>query len=141
MSAHGAEYKLTDAGAFAGQLGLRGLAECDAFWEKQLYGTRLYYGEGIMDYLHRDVLRTVLTILDKPNAKVMSHAVDMAKEIIALKQRNRELLAALEIVLIGLQTGKVKSAPIMPAFDEHAESVHPISLESFVGATIAKSQS
>src|SRR5690625_2637624 len=59
-----AESKLADAGVFTGHHGLRGLADADLFWEKQPYGTRLYYGDGGMDYLHRGVLQKAVEILD-----------------------------------------------------------------------------
>ena len=63
-----AEQKLADAGVFAGAHGLRGFADADEFWEKQDYGTRLYYGPGNLDYIHRDVLRAALRLLDQPSA-------------------------------------------------------------------------
>src|SRR5690606_15878201 len=59
-----AEAKLANAGVFKGHHGLRGLAEADAFWDRQMYGTRLYYGDGGMDYLHRSVLRAAVELLD-----------------------------------------------------------------------------
>ncbi len=46
-----------EEGVFKGAAGLAGLLNADEFWEQQPYGTRLYYGVGIADYLHRDVLR------------------------------------------------------------------------------------
>ena len=60
-----AEDKLVEAGVFLCEHGLRGLAECDEFWDKQPYGTRLYYADGNFDYLHRSILRTAISILDK----------------------------------------------------------------------------
>lgn len=54
---------LAAAGVFKGHQGLVGLLNADEFWEKQPYGTRLYYGDGIADYLHRDVLRAAVKIL------------------------------------------------------------------------------
>tara|TARA_R100000687_G_C6452865_1_gene166176 strand:+ start:5304 stop:5825 length:522 start_codon:yes stop_codon:yes gene_type:complete len=62
-----AEEKLASAGVFKGSAGLRGLVESQEFWDKQPYGTRLYYGDGIADYLHRDVLRSALSLLDAPH--------------------------------------------------------------------------
>lgn len=59
-----AETALTAAGVFKGAHGLRGLAESQAFWDGQPYNTRLYYGDGGGDYLHRDVLRAVVRLLD-----------------------------------------------------------------------------
>lgn len=51
-------------GVFKGAHGLRGLAECEAFWRDMPYETRLEYGPGIADYLHRDVLRAAVNALD-----------------------------------------------------------------------------
>lgn len=81
------EQKLTDAGAFAGQLGLRGLAECDKFWERQPYGKRLYYGPEAMDYLHRDVLRTVMKLLDKPALTSRAAVLEEAAKICEVEAR------------------------------------------------------
>jgi hypothetical protein len=58
---------LTANGVFAGQDGLEGLANASSFWETQPYGTRLYYGDGIMDYLHRDVLKSAIRLLVRCN--------------------------------------------------------------------------
>lgn len=65
-----AEHLLDDAGVFWGHEGLRGLAESDEFWNKQTYGTRLYYGDGIADYLHRDVLRAAVRSMDALAARL-----------------------------------------------------------------------
>jgi hypothetical protein len=46
-----------------GYHGLKELLDVDDFWHKQLYGTRLYYGNGVADYLHRDVLRAAVHAL------------------------------------------------------------------------------
>jgi hypothetical protein len=54
---------LAAAGVFKGHQGLVGLLKADEFWEQQPYGTRLYYGDGITDYLHRDVLRAAVKLL------------------------------------------------------------------------------
>ena len=59
-----AEQKLANQGVFKGHEGLRGLAEADEFWKQQPYGTRLYYGPGVTQYLHRSVLRAAITALD-----------------------------------------------------------------------------
>lgn len=59
-----AEDQLTTQGVFKGAHGLRGLLEADVFWERQMYGTRLYYGPGIADYLHRGVLGAAVEALD-----------------------------------------------------------------------------
>ncbi len=57
------EDKLTAQGVFKGAHGLEGLADCDAFWEAQPYGTRLYYGDGGAEYLHRGVLKAAIAAL------------------------------------------------------------------------------
>lgn len=54
---------LAVAGVFKGHQGLVGMLNADEFWERQPYGTRLYYGDGITDYLHRDVLRAAVKLL------------------------------------------------------------------------------
>ena len=60
-----AQRKLAEAGVFKGAGGLEGLLNAREFWEQQPYGTRLYYGEGGLDYLHRDVLRAAVEILNR----------------------------------------------------------------------------
>jgi len=61
------QYDLSDvlaaAGVFKGHQGLVGLLNADEFWEQRPYGTRLYYGDGIADYLHRNVLRANVKLL------------------------------------------------------------------------------
>jgi hypothetical protein len=61
---------LTNNGAFKGAHGIEGLLSADAFWEQQPYGTRLYYGDGIADYLHRGVLRSAATLLQQQEAEL-----------------------------------------------------------------------
>jgi hypothetical protein len=61
---------LTNNGVFKGSHGIEGLLSADAFWEQQPYGTRLYYGDGIADYLHRGVLRSVVTLLQQQEAEL-----------------------------------------------------------------------
>lgn len=63
MSTITAEHSLANAGVYKGAPGLRGLAEAQEFWDQQPYGTRLYYGPGIADYLHRDVLQAAVQLL------------------------------------------------------------------------------
>ena len=55
--------ELEQSGVFKGADGLSKLADADAFWEGQPYGTRLYFGDGVSEYLHRDVLRAALRSL------------------------------------------------------------------------------
>lgn len=59
-----AEHLLAASGVFKGHEGLRGLANAASFWVDHPYGTRLYYGDGGMDYLHRDVLMSAVRVLD-----------------------------------------------------------------------------
>lgn len=56
---------LTKHGVFKGAHGLEGLAKASDFWDGQPYGTRLYYGDGGLDYLHIGVLRTAIEALVK----------------------------------------------------------------------------
>ncbi len=63
-----AQPKAWDADIFKGAEGLAKLAECQEFWDQQPYGTRLYFGTGISDYLHRDVLRAAVAFLNPPKA-------------------------------------------------------------------------
>ena len=60
-----AEHLLADEGVFKGHEGLRRLSEAADFWQQQPYGTRLYFGHGGLDYLHRSVLEAALSALDK----------------------------------------------------------------------------
>ena len=61
---------LRSHGVFKGEHGLTGLAECAAFWEGMPYETRLEYGPGIMDYLHRSVLcAAIKAIAEIPELK------------------------------------------------------------------------
>ena len=62
-----AEQKLAQQGVFKGHEGLRGLAEASEFWAEQPYGTRLYYGPGGLQYLHRSVLQAAVEALDAPS--------------------------------------------------------------------------
>ena len=71
--------RLSQAGVFKGLEGLRGLLCSDSFWENQPYGTRLYYGDGVADYLHRDVLRAAVQILET-NAELMHRLPSAAAE-------------------------------------------------------------
>lgn len=50
-------------GVFKGAHGLQGFLNEKAFWERQPYGSRFYYGDNDMDYLHVDVLRAAIEIL------------------------------------------------------------------------------
>jgi hypothetical protein len=61
-----AEEVLAQQGVFKGADGLRALAESEYFWDEQPYSTRLYFGPGAADYLHRDVLRAAVAALSNP---------------------------------------------------------------------------
>ena len=54
-----------DHGVFKGADGLRKLVDSQPFWDEQSYGTRLYFGPNITDYLHRDVLRAAVEHLER----------------------------------------------------------------------------
>lgn len=70
-----AEAKLVADGVFKGEKGLRGLLDSESFWEQQPYGTRIYYGEGVADYLHRDILRVAVRLLDEKPLRAAPVAV------------------------------------------------------------------
>lgn len=55
--------KLAVEGVFKGFHGLEGLYNAQSFWDDQSYGTRLYYGPGGLDYLHRSVLGAAIKAL------------------------------------------------------------------------------
>lgn len=78
---------LVSQGVFKGAHGLEGLAQASEFWEQQPYGTRLYYGAGIADYLHRGVLETAVRALTEiPGLRAEADKVDVLR-------RNRDRLA------------------------------------------------
>lgn len=54
---------LQDHGVFKGAHGLEGFLNAKDFWDRQPYGSRLYYGNNATDYLHVDILRAVIEIL------------------------------------------------------------------------------
>lgn len=87
-----AEHLLADAGVFKGHDGLRGLAESTAFWERQEYGTRLYYGDGATDYLHRGVLWCAVNALDT----AASDIDDLRRQLAQRDARIAELEAKLQ---------------------------------------------
>lgn len=61
------ERKLAQTGVFKGMHGLEGLLNATEFWDRQPYGTRLYYGDGATEYLHRHVLEAAIKILSQPS--------------------------------------------------------------------------
>lgn len=61
---------LSNAGVFKGAHGLEGLANSQEFWDDKPYGKRLYYGQGGMDYLHRDVLQSAVKTLTTQSARI-----------------------------------------------------------------------
>lgn len=76
--------KLAGAGVFKGFDGLEGLLNAQDFWDEQSYGTRLYYGAGITEYLHRDVLRAAVEILRQPDLR------QALTDLVALIDRMRD---------------------------------------------------
>lgn len=71
------ERKLSAAGVYKGASGLEGLLNAQDFWDQKSYGTRLYYGPGATDYLHRGVLSAAVQILSKPVDPLTSTAPDL----------------------------------------------------------------
>lgn len=67
------EKALCDSGVFKGAEGLRQFSECQEFWDEQPYGTRFYFGDG--NYLHRDVLRAAVRLLDSAKAPAVDGTV------------------------------------------------------------------
>lgn len=61
--AHLVERAIEAKGVFKGATGLHGLLQAEGFWQQQPYSSRLYYGNGITDYLHRDVLAAAVRIV------------------------------------------------------------------------------
>ena len=95
MSDRKAEHLLADQGVFKGHEGLRGLAECNEFWSKQEYGTRLYWGDGVAAYLHRSVLRAAIRALDEC-ADLKRQLEEMRDQIVKRNDRIAELERQLE---------------------------------------------
>ncbi|CAB4147889.1 hypothetical protein UFOVP431_54 [uncultured Caudovirales phage] len=56
---------LEAVGVFKNAEGLEQLLNADTFWEQQPYGTRLYFGDGATDYLHRNVLGAAVALLNR----------------------------------------------------------------------------
>lgn len=74
-----AEEALARQGVFAGIDGLRRFSNAAEFWERQMYGTRFYFGPGGLDYLHHSVLRAAIDALDgKPDYAARSAPTDAA---------------------------------------------------------------
>ncbi len=80
-------------GVFKGADGLQKLADASKFWEEQPYGTRLYFGDGIADYLHRDVLRAAIEALRTPPAASGQQEVPTQEK---LREAIADLLRAAE---------------------------------------------
>lgn len=84
-------------GVFLGADGLRRLAESDEFWSKEPYGTRLYFGDGVADYLHRDVLRAAVSALRAQPAAATVPADELermrARKDAAYLERNQVVAA------------------------------------------------
>lgn len=95
-------------GVFKGSDGLGKLLDADEFWESQPYGTRLYFGDGIADYLHRDVLRCAVYDLQNEEQK--------QSEIERLRDKQTEQI----MPMIG---------PLLDAFEAHKNDLAEISPE------------
>jgi hypothetical protein len=74
---------------FKGEDGLKMWAEKDEFWQKQDYGTRFYFGDGINEYVHRDVLRAAIEHIDCP---ITQEAVNNHERLKAENERLRETI-------------------------------------------------
>ena len=62
---------LEAVGVFKNAEGLEQLLNADTFWEQQPFGTRLYFGDGATDYLHRNVLSAAVALLNRiPDRKL-----------------------------------------------------------------------
>lgn len=72
--------KLQSKGVFKGFEGIEGLLNHDGFWEGQMYGARLYYGDGITEYLHRSVLRAAVELLNEPVPQLESEIARLRAE-------------------------------------------------------------
>lgn len=95
------ERKLVEAGVFAGMRGLEGLLNASEFWEQQSYGTRLYYGHGGLDYLHRGVLEAAVKIIrEQPSAQEIEQ---LREEVATLRAKFHNLHERLKDVLSGLE--------------------------------------
>lgn len=105
-----AEQLLASQGVFKGAEGLRGLAESDEFWQRQQYGTRLYYEDGSNNYLHRDVLRAAVRALDA--SAPQEAPAPSAREVTQEEDRwlRKALLRGSKVV----STGALAAAPSAP---------------------------
>ncbi len=87
--------EIVRGGVFKGSDQLTRLAEFSEFWDRQEYQTRLYFGDGIADYLQRGVLQSAL----KSFAKAIRERDEARSALFALEARCGELEARLAIVL------------------------------------------
>lgn len=84
--------KLASVGVYAGLHGLEGLFEASAFWDEQAYGTRLYFGPGGGQYLHRSVLGAAIALLKEPHLEPINQELFAAlKELVECKNMKDRL--------------------------------------------------
>lgn len=76
---------LSSRGVFKGAQGLEGLLKADEFWQEQECGTRLYYGSGVGQYLHRDVLLAAVEALEAKAADERAIAQKVYEALHGLK--------------------------------------------------------
>lgn len=81
-----AETELQRVGLFAGIDGLRRFAECNEFWENQMYGTRLYFEDSAC-YLHRSAVQAAIEALDTSAARIEALGAQLAACEPFLKER------------------------------------------------------
>lgn len=81
------ESQLVKQGVFKGMHGLEALAKADDFWAQRPYGTRLYYGNGELEYLHRSVLESAIKAMN-----------DLEEKLAAEEKENQQLHDELEKV-------------------------------------------
>ncbi len=131
-----AQKKLAKAGVFKGHHGLEGLADAQEFWDEQPYGTRLYYGSGIADYLHRDVLQSAIKILNgscdtetKLNAicvagvSAEAECLSLKQQLTALQAENDDLESYLDEVMTERDKAQDTILECAQLFDEQYEWV------------------
>ena len=118
---------LEKRGVFKGADGLIGLLNADEFWDKQPYGTRLYFGDGPSDYLHRDVLRATVAAL---RSEVHEEKWISVKDESKLPPIHEEPFAEDGFVLILLQCadwpGKYKTMKASRTIGDWAEDGSPL---------------
>jgi len=84
--------KLAAAGVFAGLSGLEIFLEAGDFWQELPYGTRLYFGPGGGQYLHRSVLRAAVELLKEPAPRDGAELLQVLLEIIKVADAEPECI-------------------------------------------------